>query len=476
MNFESIIRHSAQLFVIADKSKGPADEMIAGYLRKKKYIGSKERRFISDLVYSVFRLKKLLQYSSNDNSYFIPKNDEQYAELLLVTCCAISVDFPDGEMPFDFEFHLKSNPNSNAFDSIDLLSETATKIFNLDSFQAKRFIEHLKSKFRDLFFRNVPLKNDDIELLSNKYSMPDWIIDVLLNNTKYNYDIIELEKNLRSNLYPAPVSIRVNTRFISVRQAINEFNSNGLICTNSPLSPSGITFKDRYQLKNTNLYKLGAFEVQDIGSQMISIALDPQKRESILDACAGAGGKTLHIADLQSDTGIITACDIDFMKLRSLSNRAEKSNIKSIKTLLIDRNLESNQLQGSLFDRVLIDAPCSGTGTFRRNPAQKWRLTMGIITKHAAKQLKLLKYYSNFVKPGGILVYSTCSILPLENEVVVEEFLRSTVEFVPDSIGPVFSRIGLPEKLCNSEKYYMTLNTSEWNTDGFFICRLKRVV
>jgi 16S rRNA (cytosine967-C5)-methyltransferase len=215
--------------------------------------------------------------------------------------------------------------------------------------------------------------------------------------------------------------------------------------------------------------------VQDEGSQLIGYALSPGPGEKVLDACAGAGGKTLHIADLTNGRASILATDMDFIRLRELGKRAYRAGIDSIKTQLIKsgkpidiKNIGDN----GLYDSVLVDAPCSGIGTVRRMPMQKYRLNEALLEKHAKKQLEILNNYSQLVKDGGILVYSTCSLMPEENSGVVGKFLSLHPEFCADPLEPVFSEHGIKLMGLSENSNTLTLFPHIHGTDGFFMARL----
>jgi 16S rRNA (cytosine967-C5)-methyltransferase len=220
-------------------------------------------------------------------------------------------------------------------------------------------------------------------------------------------------------------------------------------CEGGRHSPAAIIIHKRVNLTQHPLYKGGFIEIQDEGSQMISLACNAQPGMRVLDACAGAGGKTLHLADIMKDQGIIVARDIEWNRLREIPIRAHTAGVQCIRVDLIDRptsNVRRPQSpsygrgttdQGrrtpdagrGTFDVVLIDAPCSGMGTVRRLPMVKWRLTPEQLERHARKQLKILTENAHFVAEGGALVYATCSILPGENEQVVEKFLAAHPQF-----------------------------------------------
>ena len=220
------------------------------------------------------------------------------------------------------------------------------------------------------------------------------------------------------------------------------------------------------------LFKDGLLEVQDEGSQLISYILNPEKGDYILDACAGAGGKTLHIASIMNDTGRIIATDVESNKLKELNKRASRFGYKSIETVSFN-NFENSSKFGK-FDKIIIDAPCSGMGTVRRSPMLKWRLTPEILLKHQKKQLEILNFYSKHLKPGGFLVYSTCSIMSSENHEVIKKFLSTNEDFFPEPIKPSIDLFNITGLNLGENDYQLQLLPSVHNCDGFFMAKLRK--
>jgi 16S rRNA (cytosine967-C5)-methyltransferase len=188
--------------------------------------------------------------------------------------------------------------------------------------------------------------------------------------------------------------------------------------------PEALELYERADVFKTEAFKKGFFEVQDASSQKVGHALNLEPGLRVIDACAGAGGKTLHIAALMENKGQIIAMDIYGNKLKELKRRAKRAGAHNLETREIDSTKVIKKLHNSA-DRVLIDAPCTGLGVLRRNPDAKWKLTPEFLKEIRGKQQNLLLDYSKMVKPGGLLVYATCSILPTENQVQVQDFLNS---------------------------------------------------
>jgi 16S rRNA (cytosine967-C5)-methyltransferase len=204
----------------------------------------------------------------------------------------------------------------------------------------------------------------------------------------------------------------------------------------------------------TEAFKKGLFEVQDASSQLVAAYLDVQPGMKVVDTCAGAGGKTLHLASLMENKGQLIAMDIYESKLKKLKIRARRNGAHNIDTKVIDSTKPIKKLYNKA-DRVLIDAPCSGIGVLRRNPDSKWKLQPEFLDEIRKTQQEILVQYSKMVKPGGKLVYATCSVLPSENQDQVKTFLKSNTEFTFVS----------DQKILASESGY----------DGFYMALLERI-
>jgi len=237
-------------------------------------------------------------------------------------------------------------------------------------------------------------------------------------------------------------------------------------------SPDGITFSNPASpIAALSAFKAGWFQVQDEAAQLVSLLLDPHPGDSVLDACAGLGGKTGHIAQLMKNEGTLVATDVNAGKLLRLKAEMQRLGVSILSTLEHDLELNwpRDQLQG--FDRILLDAPCSGLGVMRRNPDIKWRSVKRNLKKYQTRQLRLLEKLAPLVKPGGIIVYAVCSPEPEENEAVVNDFLKNHDEFV------ISKESGqLPQKLCSMADAPGVFKTFPHlsQMDGFYSVRLQR--
>lgn len=269
----------------------------------------------------------------------------------------------------------------------------------------------------------------------------------------------------RAMMQSAPMVLRVNLRRASRERVIQQLQSENIECALGAISPAAIVVHQRVNLMQHPLYLSGIVEVQDEGSQLIGYASAPDEHTRILDACAGAGGKTLHLADLQNDHGKLVAHDIAWPRLKEVSKRAARAGIRSIS---VEHNATFDKPH---FDMVVVDAPCSGMGTVRRLPMVKWRLQPEVAARHGAKQLDILSNYARAVAPGGVLVYATCSILPVENEHVVSAFLAAHPEFVADDLAPIMERMGVQ---IQTTGHTLQCDPLHHSTDGLFVARMRR--
>jgi 16S rRNA (cytosine967-C5)-methyltransferase len=254
-------------------------------------------------------------------------------------------------------------------------------------------------------------------------SIPDWMdeLGVAELGSKWDDEIRELNKQAR-------VILRVNTLKISKSDLQKVLRDEEIDTEIIPKYPDALVLVERKNVFLTEAFKKGLFEVQDASSQLVAPFLDIHPGQKVVDACAGAGGKTLHLASLMENKGQIIAMDIYEHKLAELKKRAKRDGAHNIEARTIEGTKTIKKLKGKA-DRVLIDAPCSGLGVLKRNPDSKWKLHPEFIERIKKTQAEILDQYASMVKEGGKLVYATCSILPSENELQVETFLKNHSEF-----------------------------------------------
>lgn len=255
-------------------------------------------------------------------------------------------------------------------------------------------------------------------------SYPDWLWELgikELGSETWTQQALAMNQQ-------APVFLRTNTLKTSKQKLAEALKSEKIETTPLPDVENALQLSKRENVFQSKLFKEGWFEVQDAGSQLISEYLDPKPNDVVIDACAGAGGKSLHLAALMKNKGKIISLDVEDWKLEELKKRAKRAGVSNIETRAIQPEKTISQLLRKA-DKLLLDVPCSGLGVLKRNPDAKWKLTPETIERTKKLQQEIISTYSKMLKPGGHMVYSTCSILPGENQGQVKTFLSSTKEF-----------------------------------------------
>ncbi len=270
---------------------------------------------------------------------------------------------------------------------------------------------------------------------------------------------------------PAPLDLRVNTLKAERQTVLERLHADGIPAQATPWSPWGVRLKDKPAIHRHPLYLEGVIEVQDEGSQLIALLTGARRGEMVCDFCAGAGGKTLALGALMRNTGRLYAMDVSQRRLAQLKPRLARSGLSNVHPRLIahERDERVKRLAGKL-DRVLVDAPCSGLGTLRRNPDLKWRQTPATVQELTAKQAAILEAAASLVKPGGRLVYATCSLLPEENEAIVMAFLAKHPDYRTVPAGEALAQAGV----ALDTGAHLHLTPLEHGTDGFFAAVLER--
>lgn len=355
------------LHLIFNENK-QADKVLKSTLKRDKRWGARDRAFIAETTYDIVRWKRL------------------YAEIAEV------------REPFDRPnlfrlFAVWATLNGIAIPDWKQFEDTPTR--------------RIKGRFDELS-----------KIRKYRESIPDWLDELGAKELGKKWDT-----ELASLNEQAEVVLRVNTLKTTVDQLQNELADLEIETEKIKDYPDALKLKERTNVFTTEAFKNGLFEVQDASSQRVAQLLDPKPGERIVDACAGAGGKSLHIATLMENKGQLISMDIYENKLNELKRRARRNDIFNIETRVIDSTKVIKKLMEKA-DKVLIDAPCSGLGVLRRNPDTKWKLQPEFLDEIRNTQKELLDSYSRMVKPGGQLVYATCSILPSENEKQVQSFLN----------------------------------------------------
>jgi 16S rRNA (cytosine967-C5)-methyltransferase len=270
----------------------------------------------------------------------------------------------------------------------------------------------------------------------------------------------------------APLCVRTNTSKISRDDLIGRLAEEGVSSTPTLLSTTGLSFETRVNAFALSAFRDGLFEVMDEGSQLVAEAVAPPPRGWVLDACAGAGGKTLALSASLGGQGRILALDSNGKKLEELRRRARRAGLSNLTAREVKGQVMPPDAKVEAWDRVLVDAPCSGLGTLRRNPEARWRLTSQVVERFPAEQLGLMVTYAPFVAKGGRLIYATCSVLREENDGVVERFLKERPDFVVMPMKDIWGKLRATQL---GDGTFLRLYPHVHNTDGFFAAVLRRV-
>ena len=379
-----------------------ADKVLKNTLKRDKRWGARDRSFIAETTYDIVRWKRLYQEIAEVKA---PYNRENLFRMFVVWATLKGIKLPDWKQ---FE-------------------GTPTR--------------KIKGRFDELSKIRVV-----------RESIPDWLDKVGLEA----FGKAQWEKELTALNTKAEVIIRVNSLKSTIKDVQKQFNDLEMATNTITGVPNGLQLVERANVFITDAFKNGWFEVQDGASQMVAQYLDPKPGMRVIDACAGAGGKSLHMAALMENKGSILSLDIYPKKLEELKRRARRNGAHNIETRLIDSNKVIKKLMGKA-DRLLIDAPCTGLGVLRRNPGSKWKLSPEFLEEIIEKQQEILAAYAPMLKADGEMVYATCSILPQENKQQIDRFLKT--------------EMGQNFKIIKEQ----TLLPSATNFDGFYMALLKRV-
>jgi 16S rRNA (cytosine967-C5)-methyltransferase len=402
--------YSTALFVlnstIADR-KYP--DILIGELFKKEDFSSSEKAAVNELVYGILRHRAKLDHVIEHSSSAVISGLNLNI-LNIIRICAFQAVFTD------------ASP-ARIMNNAVALSAREEKFSGF----VKRTIEAIIRNKDTVVFPDK--EKAPIEYISAYHSHPAWIVEKWLNEFG---NINDVESLSQANNTVPPLLIRANPLKSSREPLQKALQDEGYPSSPAVFSPFGLVVSKKEGIFRTEAFRNGLFEVQDEGSQLITLLTGAQEGETVIDTCAGNGGKTLFIAGLMNNKGTVIASEINTVKLGNLRRRAERAGATNINTM----DIEGLQEYNGRADCVFIDAPCSGMGVFRRNPDAKWRLTARDISELAAKQKEILRDYSELVKTGGRLVYATCTISREENEDVVCGFLEEMKDFslVPPSV------------------------------------------
>lgn len=410
---------------------GAADAAASGYFRSRRYIGSKDRAAIAERLYAMLRRRARLDWwiaRRISGLGLITGRLRMIADLVLVEGWAAKrVD-----EAFD----------SGAYRPGRLLPEE------------RRLVESLSGRTLD----------DPEQPAWVRGEYPEWLQTAL--GALSAADIRALNE-------AAPLDLRVNQLTASRDHVRAALGAAGIIAAPTRLSPLGLRVVGRPPLAQQASFRAGHVEVQDEGSQLVALLADARPGQAVLDYCAGAGGKTLALAGAMQNKGRLIACDISEKRLDRAVKRLRRAGVHNVERRALGPDAQPwLKRQAGRFDRVLVDAPCSGTGTWRRNPDMKWKIGPTDVAELCAVQADVLDRASRLVKPGGRLIYATCSILPAENDGAVEAFLERHGDFRIVPVATVWATVLAGD--CPVEGPYLRLSPARHGTDGFFAAILER--
>ena len=391
----------------------PADIALRDFFRQHRQLGARDRAFVAEGVFALLRRRRSLSMHAATTA---PRN------LAIATC----------------------------------LRELGVSLRELES----ALTADEQAWARDFKARKPELSRAEAA------DLPDWLWAALGEALPAERDALA-----RSWLAPALLDLRINPLKTNREAAQAALSADGIRTVPTPYSPLGLRAVGKPALQRHALFTSGAIEVQDEGSQLLCFLVAPKRSEMVVDFCAGAGGKTLLLGAMMRSQGRLYAFDISPRRLANLRPRLARSGLSNVHPVRIadERDARIRRLAGKI-DRVLVDAPCTGFGTLRRNPDLKWRQAQGSVAELATKQARLLAAAAPLVKPGGRLVYATCSVLPAENEAVVDSFLSAHPEFSPGDAAAELGRAGIALDTGSTLRLY----PHRHGCDGFFAAILER--
>lgn len=423
MHPKALLDACATLVGLVVKFDHPADAVVSRYFRDNRQLGPRERATLAETVYTVLRKKLLFDHLS-----------------------------PSGTGPKERRLAILGFHGPRDF--------------------LKSALSDTEKRWLDACDAVVPA-----DLLErHRHNLPEWLAAPL--KAQLGDQFWALAEALQQ---PAPLDLRVNALSAKRAEVREELARAAIKSVATPYSPWGLRVEGKPPVNRLDAFTRGAIEVQDEGSQLLALLLDAKRGEMVVDFCAGAGGKTLAIGATMRNTGRLYAFDTSAHRLDALKPRLARSGLSNVHPAAIahERDDRVKRLAGKI-DRVLVDAPCSGLGTLRRNPDLKWRQSPESVKELEQKQAAILRSAARLVKPGGRLVYATCSVLPEENEAIAEAFSAEHPDFLPIEAGELLAALkveGAAALAAGGEggQRYLRLWPHRHGTDGFFAAVWNRV-
>lgn len=415
-----LLRQAALAMADVLSQTGPADAILSHFFRENRQLGSKDRAFVAETVFGILRRYRLMQY------------------------------FTQSEDPRQWVLAW-------------LLRGEGKSIRELEPMLNAQQLEWAKE---------IKARTIDGLTLAEQANLPDWLWEKLVAQ---NGEAAALEM-ARSLMEPATLDLRVNTLKAEAEEVMAIFKKEATVgeqgVVRMPFAPNGLRIPQRLSISKHPLFTDGKIEVQDEGSQLLAQLVAPKRGMMVADFCAGAGGKSLAMGAIMRNTGRIYAFDVSEKRLNNLGQRLKRSGLSNLNAQLIQSESDPKlkRLHGK-FDRVLVDAPCSGLGTLRRNPDIKRRQTPNDIDELTQKQSRILGRASKLCKVGGRLIYATCSLLQDENEQIAEAFLQASPEFQLVAANDILSQ----QHISLDTGKYLKLLPNVHGTDGFFAAVFERI-
>jgi len=423
----------------------------------KALVDSRERSLAFELVYGVLRRRGTLDWRLNK----VSKRPMERLPLPVATVLRLGA----------YQLlHLDRIPPSAAVnESVSLIK----------SLQDGDWSGYVNAVLRSLLREPAPPwpdpADDPVAALSIRYSSPTWLVQRWVER----FGTSQAEDVCRAASAMPPLTIRANTLRVT-RDALHEcLAQTGVANHPTPISPVGLTLEFQGSITELPFFREGWFYVEDEAAQLVPPLLDPQPGERILDACAAPGGKATQLAALMRNTGDIVAVDLKAARLRLLEENCARLGVSIVTPVAMDAARlgdpgappSSSKLLEAPFDRILVDAPCSGLGVLRRHPEGKWQKRSAQLQAHQARQSAILRETSRLLRPGGVIVYSTCSTEPDENERVIEDFCADHADFSREAVTPWLPLSG--RNLVTAHGDFSTM-ISIASMDGFFAARLRK--
>ncbi len=432
------------LDVLVDIEKNKAySNLTLNHAIEKESLHKKDIGLLTEIVYGTLQRRDALDFML---SRFVKRDIEQWVRMLL-RLSAYQLAYLD-----------RVPEHAVLFEAVEIAKKRGHQgIASMVNGVLRAMQRQGTPSFEDIY--------DDLERLSIETSHPRWLIDEWMERFGYEDTKAMCEINVTAPVQTA----RVNVLRISVEEAIERLQSEGVEASISE-AREGIRIA-RGNIIRTESFKEGLLTIQDESSMLVAYALGAEEHDRILDSCAAPGGKATHIAELLRNTGEVVALDIHDHKIKLIENHIKRLRLKNVHAQKLDARFANEQYVGESFDKILIDAPCSGLGVLRRKPEAKYTKTKNDIASLAALQLKILQALAPLLKKGGTLVYSTCTVMKEENEQVIHNFLEKNKDFSQDHT--------LVDRMPEGVRKYvqdgqLQLLPHYFGTDGFFICSLKR--